>query len=416
MIKDDRMNQNNTVRAMTRVARLLTMSVLAAGMPSGCSHQTHAQHKEEAEKRWSSVRADVQVQLGTQQYRAGKIDEALATIQQALAYNPDCAAAYVIQARCQLESGLIKSASRSAESAARTLKDDPELASIRGLIAERSGDLPAALGYYRDARRLDDQTVDHLLAEAECLVAMGRSEEASTLLDSERRAYGEHSSIYALMGEIALAGGDEVAALNAFRSAMAGGIDDPVIIEQYVVLSSQGGECSEALAAAETLDKSGGDEATSASLLRAVAQCHLKLNHLEVARRTVRMLTKRDPDDLEAWRLMARIAVQCEDAGVMHQAAANIERLSPGDPDAMMIKAYSLISQGQLDRASALLRQSIKKNGGDVLAHCLLASVLERLDQPRDAISHYQQALALEPGSTWPREALARLVNTQGES
>jgi len=108
--------------------------------------------------------------------------------------------------------------------------------------------------------------------------------------------------------------------------------------------------------------------------------------------------------------------VQGDDASIMHQSAANIDRLSPGDADATMIRAYSLISQGQLDRASTLLRQSIRKNGGDMMAHCLLASVLERLDQPREAINHYQEALALEPGSRWPREALARLVKTQGAS
>lgn len=416
MIKDDRLHKKESSRRVHRMARAMTLCSLIVSLQAGCSHQTHAKHKQQAQERWSSVRADVQVQLARQQYRAGKIDEALATIQQALAYDPKCAEAYMIQARCQLESGLIRAASRSAESAARTLRNNAELAALRGLIAERSGDPPSALGYYRDARRLGDQNVDYLLAEAECLVAMGRPDEASTLLEDERRAYGEHSSIHALMGEIALARGDEVAALNAFRSAMAGGVDDPVIIEQYVVLSSRGGECTEALAAAETLDNSKVEVAASDSLLRAVAQCHLKLNHLESARQSVRTLIKRDPDDLDAWRLMARIAVQGDDASIMHQSAANIDRLSPGDADATMIRAYSLISQGRLDRASTLLRQFIHKNGGDMMAHCLLASVLERLDQPREAINHYQEALALEPGSPWPREALARLVKTQGAS
>ena len=395
-----------------RIAHAGLTAVLLAGV--GCAQSPHEKLKQDAQSHWSEVRADVKVQMARQQYDSGQIDDATATLQEALSYDPEFARAYALLARCQLESGLVKAARRSADHAARTLKNDPELEAARGLIDERMGDLAGALRHYRTARRLDDETVEYLLSEAECLVGLDRQDEAVQLLDEQLSAYDNSPSINALLGEIALARGEDEKALEAFRLAMSGGATDPLVIEQYIVLAARQGACHDALQSFGVLDDPDAGTGQSMSLLRAVAECQVKLNRTESARKTLRDMVRRDPNDVETWRLMARVAVQMDDPTMMHHAAANINRLSPDDSDASIIQAYGLISQGRLAAARDVLKRFVTRNQRDVLGHCLLASVSERLGQRDAAIEQYQRALLLDPQSVWPREALDRLAAAGG--
>lgn len=401
----------NTIRnpldSLPRVVFVTGMCMSAVMV--GCSHAPHKTHQQRAQEHWSEVRAQVKLQLAQQQYNSGLIDEATATIHESLTYDPNFAPAYVLLARCQLESGLVKAAKRSADHAAQTIKNDSGLMAIRGLVAERSGDLTSALGYYQKARQLDDEVVEYLLSEAECLVAMGERSQAVALLESQRQSYDQDASIHALIGEIALAGGDEQNALRSFRMALSGDVKNRVIAEQYILLAANQGECYDALQAADEHFRATDSEEAPRSLLCAMASCQLQLNRTESARKTIRDLLKRDPDDLESWRLMARIAVETDNASDMQHASVNIARLAPNDADAPIIRAYSLISQGDLSGAQAVLRRMVLRNNNDALGHCLLADVSEQLGRRDTAIVHYRRALEIDPQSDWPREALRRL-------
>jgi tetratricopeptide (TPR) repeat protein len=64
----------------------------------------------------------------------------------------------------------------------------------------------------------------------------------------------------------------------------------------------------------------------------------------------------------------------------------------------------------QLDQAISAYRKAIELGHAD--SHYNLASLLEQIDRPDEARSHWQAYVAYDPGSQWGKLAAERLSET----
>ncbi len=384
------------------------VAALAAGLllssAAGCA-TTHADRKIKAEQHWGQVRGRIKVQMASQQLERGLVDEAVEYLSEALKWDPDNAEANRLLALCRLEQGRMSAAQRASERAAALAPDDAGIASVRGMVAERRGRYEEALGYYRQARGLDDADVQYLVSEVECLVALDRSEEARRLLEAHLVDYDNDPSLHALLGEIALREGRNDSAAYAFRSVLTAGRYDPVIAEEYALLATRLGQYRDALTVLEPLIRER-DGDVPGSVRRAAAQSMFALHQYDDARRMLTALLGADPNDGQAWHLLAKLAIATGDSATLCRCATNLRRLAPTDPQTLLIAGYAAIEIGRLAEAEATLREALALDENDVLAHCLLGLTAERARDLATARRHYRQALRIDPSCRWAEEAL----------
>lgn len=387
----------------------IATAVLCAGpMSCGCSWMSHKERSQQAEQHWDSVRSDMKVQLAAQQFEGGHLDAAVTALRQALALNPDNAAAHLMLARCYLEQGKVGPAERAAQSAARLNPNNASLANLLGLIAERSGQHEQALGFYHRARQLDDAVLDYLIAEAECLAVLGRADESLALLEEALVRYDNDPSIHALMGEIALCRGEKSKAFGHFQSALAGGTANPIIVEQYAMLAADMGRFSDAVNALDRLSPKRKAE-LSPSARRTLARCYLQLAKTEQANALLNELIRTDPNDLAAWRLLAESALARTDVGAMRWTSTQIHRIAPYDSQALLIQAYLGLHEHNLPAAARALEMLLDRSTDDLLAHCLMGEVALRSLDTKTAIRHFSRALEIDPHCELARSAMSRL-------
>jgi cytochrome c-type biogenesis protein CcmH/NrfG len=135
----------------------------------------------------------------------------------------------------------------------------------------------------------------------------------------------------------------------------------------------------------------------------------LALHRLEPAKQLLNAIVKRNANDVHAWFLLARAGIATNDPYTTGQAAKNVQRLAPGDPQVVLIEAYARVQSGELAEAEAVLRQALERDDHNALVHCMLGLVAERAEEPAAARTHYRAALRVDPACRWAQEALRRI-------
>ncbi len=388
--------------------------LIAAGVlviASGCATQTHQQRRDQAESHWNQVRAKIKWQLATQQFESGEPDDAITTVREALGLDPMAAESYLLLSRALLEKNRLGEAGRTL-SAAREMKlDSAELTYTRGVVAERSGDLPSALRFYRQAGRQDPSQMDSVVAEAECLVASGRPEEARELVRDSIDRFDRDGTLDALEAEISLVLRDELAAAAAFRRAVSMVPDDPLVAQEFGLLLVRMGRFAEAVGVLQPLEDAARQKSTElpGAVVRGLARSYLELGHIEAQGDLLSGWLKEHPNDVAAWLLQARAAMTRKDDALAHRCAAAVRRLAPDSPQASLLCGYLRWRQGDRAEALNLLERSLAMEPDDVLLHCLIGQVLAESNHHERARQHWRRALQIDPQAAWARNALAQL-------
>jgi tetratricopeptide (TPR) repeat protein len=97
-----------------------------------------------------------------------------------------------------------------------------------------------------------------------------------------------------------------------------------------------------------------------------------------------------------------------------HHAQAAIvleraDRLEPGKASILEALGRAYYNSGQAEEARATFERLLAIDPSAHYAHFALAQSLKRLGRPAEAGTHLRLAVALHPGSTLYRQALARL-------
>jgi Tfp pilus assembly protein PilF len=385
----------------------LGLLVLAAG----CNTMSHSTAKVQAHERWNQVRGQIKLQLAEQQYESGMVEDAAVTLREAINLDPTQPAAYALLTEAYLELGKTASAEQALTLADRAGLSSAALTYLTGVIHEQRGRLGDAVEAYGDARELDPRNVDYLVAQAECLVSLGKPDAAIALLNENADRIDNDGTLSALVGHIAVMLDKSDLATERFGDALAADTGSKLVAEELGRLLVRTGRCEEALALLNPLVDGKGQKSAGGTILRAIATCQLALGHPAKARTTLVEYAQSSPDDAPAQLILAKAALACDDMMTALRAVDLVRQRQPNEPELWLVRAAVNFKRGKLIAAASDLYDVLQNDPNDVDAHCLLAEVMRARDQADAARTHFEQALRLDPDSIWATQGLKALTH-----
>jgi len=395
---------------MRRLSQFLVASA-ATFILSGCHSPSHQEAKQQAEQRWSQVRAGVKFQLARQQYDNGLFDDVVHTVTESIALDSTRPEAYVLLAQSNLELSKPASAEQAIEAARRSGLDSADLHYMRGVLLEQRNDLTAAVAEYAQARMMNGDNVDYFVAQAECLVVLDRPEEALVLLDENMHRFDANATIAVLAGRVAALLGDWDGATKRLGQAAVILSDSPIVAEELGLLLVSADRCEEAVAMLRPLIEAAG-ESESAAVRRGIATCYLTLGDSTSAKAVLIDYARLHPEDGPAQLLLAKAALETNDLLTAARAADLAEQLAPGRGDTALVRAAVQWRRTAYAAAADGLYALLEKEPANVEAYCLLAEVLRAQGQDDSAKDCFERALRINPSCIWARHALFSSAET----
>lgn len=386
--------------------------LLAVGGCEGLQRRSHEQTRAEAKQRWDSVRGQVKLQLARGQFRAGHVDEADVQVQEALALDPTNRDGWVLLGRIRVEQGKCAEALRALEAAAA----DPhppaaDVEYLRGVIAQKQGRTPEALGHYQRAWRLDPKDPANLAAVAETLVALGRAPEALELVRQGLAGFDQDVSLIWLAGEIHSALGQFDQAAVMFRQACQLLPDDPIAHKDFGVALCAARQWDEAAAVLGALHESARDAAEQPDdvLVRSLARCHLHLGRPRPAKLLLEPLAERDAHSAETWLLLAHAALADGDLMTARRAAQQAVTLQARSGEVHVLLGYVCLRKRQDRLAAQAFETAVRLGANDAMTHCMMGRAYHRLGDLSRAGACYRRALQIDPACRPAQRLLAAL-------
>lgn len=397
--------------AVIRNTQLVFISLVV--LTTACSTLNHSDAKLQGRQRWNQVRGRVKCQLAEQQYESGLFDAAARTVAESIALDPKQVDAYVLLALANLELGKSASAQRVLDAARRIGLTSADLIYLQGVILEQRDNYQTAVEKYAQARALDPNNVDYLVAQAECLVALNRPAAALELLDEHADRLDDDGTVSTLTAHIAALLGNVEEASKRYQRALVTCEGSRLIAEELGRLLVRAGRYEEALAVLGPLAaKSNGDKDDGA-VRRALATSHLAIGDAASAKHVLSDYAASHPDDTLAQLLLAKAAIATNDALTALRAVDLAQQHEPHRPELWFVRAAVRWKRGNLSAAASDLYDVLQNDPDDVEAHCLLAEVLHGRGQLTAARTHFERALEIDPTCAWAVEGLKSVRNAE---
>jgi len=391
---------------------VLAAACAAAISATSCKSLTPRDNKAAAHERWSQVRGRFKYQLARQQFDGGLFQEAILNATEAISLDPKEVDAYVVLARANLELGKPATAETTIQAASQAGLVSPELAYTEGVILELRQDPETAASRFSHARELNPRKVEYLVAEVECLVALGRLDDARRILNDCRHQYDDTATVAMLAAHLANLSGDTEIAVDSYRRAWEDARESPSVNRELGLILAKSNRCSEAIphlrTVVEAWAKGIPDEG---AVRRALAACYLDAGSPDAAIDALRDYAAPHPDDALAQVLLAKAALAADDMVTALRAADQAWRSDPHRVEVRLVRATVQFRRGEHDAAAAILYDLLANQPNDIDAMCLLAEVLRARRQNEGARGYFQRALDLNPQCAWAKLGLASLAN-----
>jgi Tfp pilus assembly protein PilF len=392
---------------------ILLLALLAL-LTSACHTVQKSDPSGEAQQRWNGVRGRVKEQLAAQQYDSGLFEEAVRTLTEVIGLDPGRADAYALLAQANLELGKPGSARQALDAARRVGVQSPDLTYLEGVLLELQNRHADALAKYTEARRAVPTNTDYLVAQTECLVELGRADEAMVLLNEAAGQLNDDATVPVLTAQVASLLGDTAEASRRYRQALVEGSDSPLVAQELGLLLVRAGRYNEAVVVlSPLLAASCADPASQGAVRRALAVCYLAMGDPKSAKGALRDYARRHTDDTRAQLLLAKAALANGDTLTALRAVDLVERREPDRPELWLVRATLRFTRGDLAGAAADLYDVLADNPDDVDAHCLLAEVLRARGQLDAARVQFERALEIDPQCAWASAGLEALADAE---
>ncbi len=358
---------------------LSAVLLLIVSTNGGCAGRSRDVKRMDADYKWSALRAEMSARLAMQRLDQSRTDEAIASLLKAIRLDPKNPTYHRLLAQCRLETGNVQAAAAAIDRAVACGDDSAESSYVRGLVAEHRGRLDQALEHYRAARERRPESVDYAAAEAECLIAVGRSADARRLLDEQIDSTGADPRLLLVRSVAGETQGDWKQATADLADAKAAvGTESRLWDERYALLLVRTGRYAEALKLLEAEMELGSASFTGTpelrpETLRAAARSYLHTGRPRDARRLLTAHLEKMPTDARAWCLLAETGAALGDADLALQSAERGEALEPGRPHWNLVRAYVAWDAGDCARARAAIEKLLSRHPDHAIGRYLLA-------------------------------------------
>jgi putative PEP-CTERM system TPR-repeat lipoprotein len=342
----------------------------------------------------------VLVEFLLRQHRNGEARAAAKTL---LGHAPEHVGALLLSARAAMADGDAAAARPLLVQAGRLADQDLVSLAAIGRLQMLAGDAAGARFTIDKALQLQptQATVQRLSVEAALLAgdAVGAEARARRLIEQQpRSAVG-----YSLLGQAALARGQTPAAVEAFAQAQRLVPGTENLLRLY---AAQVGEVGPARALA-LLEQWLAQHPDDALVRNALAESLAAQGRWADARRHYERLLQQTGSNAVRNNL-ADVLLQLKDPGALPLAEEALRR-EPTNANVIDTAAWAQATQGQVEKALALLRDARLRDPASPSIHYHLASVLERLGHRDEALMELRAALA-DPKAVFDRPAAQALL------
>jgi tetratricopeptide (TPR) repeat protein len=241
------------------------------------------------------------------------------------------------------------------------------------------------------------------------LVKLNRLEEAEEALRQAIRLAPTFAKPYEDLGHVLLELKRPREAVEVLRNAVR---LDPTLEQGWLKLGKAltmlglGAEADQAFERSFALNPERGELALAAE--------HWREGRSEEAERICRKILRATPNNVDALRLLGRIAVSAKRHADAERLFRRALRIAPGFTGVMQDLARLLKEQSRFEEAIELLEQLVELEPGNPHAHFQLAATLAPASHTYRAIECYQRALELSPKFPGARLGLGHVLKTVG--
>jgi superkiller protein 3 len=377
---------------------------------AGCnSNQSNSlAQKEYAKKQWNGARAGVLAGLAKDQYENGTFDKARVSIDDAIKLYPENPQFHILSARIAIEEGRLEAADKSLAQARQLDPRNAEADYLSGVVCQRWQKLDQAAEFYRAATEKQPQELAYLLAQAEMLVGLNRSDEGLALLQS-KVIYFEHSPIIRdAVGQLLMQKGQYSQAVDMFRQASVLATEDMSIRERLAMAYMRTKQYNEAV---DTLQRIVKNEEYSkrGDLFLALGEAQAQLRRTREARNNFNTATQLSPNEPAAWLGLGRVALELNDIKRAEISLRRAISIDPGNSEAHLLTGYVRLKQEKLDEALAAFKKASALDTTDPVSICMIGLVLEKKGNGAEALKQYARALKIKPGDELATRLMAEV-------
>jgi len=381
--------------------------VLAASLaPGGCAgHGQYTQdHKVQAQKRMAQMKSATEWDMGHQQFLAGDLSKALASVDRSISLNGGVAKSYVLRGRILIETGGLEQALASLDRAVAIDDANTDAHYFRGIVMERLGRQDLAVSEFRRAAETDPANPQYPLAAAETLIDLKRLDEAEALLVEGAHSFEYNAGIRQTLGHIGMIRKDYPKAVEHFGDACRLAADDVGLQEDLARAQIAAGRFAEAettLGWVLTQDKEG----RRRDLAQLRARCLIELDRPVEARELLYKLTSDDRgvNDPDLWYDLGSVSVMLSDRVQTKRAAQRLIAIAPSRADGYVLMAMWQRQSGDREAALATVRRARSLPGSTAPAlEGVLCRELGRNQEAAEAFALAQSRESSQPTGVSP--------------
>jgi len=269
----------------------------------------------------------------------------------------------------------------------------------------RNGDMDAAVNSCSQALAEFPGDANLMVLGARALLALKRFDKSQAQAEKALQSYPQFAAAHDVLGDVMLVQGNAEAALESYQRALNLGAPGEITgqklarARQTMELLANGPLPRQPMPYADEIAR---------------AEQHEKAGQRKEAEIIYRDILKKDPDHVEACRLLAAIAVsheQFQDAKIFLQRAL---QLAPDYLRAMVDLANVHRQLEEYEEATAIASKLIELAGDNAEAYMVYASVVGVAGRHEDAIAAFEKALELQPGKAGALCGMAHHLKTIG--
>lgn len=384
------MNRTNTLACIT----LITL----AGLGGCAKHGGYTQdHLDASTKKLNILKGNVQMQTAQQQFLSGDLEKALKSVNNAMEISPKMSASHVLRGRILIELGSLDEAQLSFEQARKLEPANIDAHFFDGFVYEQTNRPLMALERYQQAMKLDPANPQYIVATAEMLIALNRSEEATAMLSSVSQSHAYNAGLRQLRGQIAMLKGKYAEAAQFFSEANMLASNDAHIMEDLAraqLRAGMYGDAEATLSALVTMP----DNADRRDLKMMQAKCLISLQRLGEARSALMALTStpEGKNDTAALFDLGQVSVKLGDQQRLRFCAGAIIQNAPDMPEGHLLKAMYHRTAGEFEVALTAVNKAVLCAPADPTPLALRALILQQLGRSDEARADMKHAMAMD--------------------
>lgn len=342
----------------------------------------------QAQQRWNTVRGNVKLRVAEQHFKAQRFDEAEAVLHEISQLSPDSIGVYKLAVRLYLEQGRLMKAREAIDHALVLSGRDAETEYLAGIVAQRYGELDAALTHYLSASSLASDVPEYVLAVAETYVALDEPAAGLDFLEPRIDDFDGFIPLRMLAANICQSLNLKTAAVEHCLAAIGRDDRNDTTDIEAAMIFQWADQFAESIALLRPIVDRSWPENGDLSLEQenrhgpgnrgaavTLARAYLGTRQWPAAMGVLKLLMADDKSDINAWCLYCRAALSAGDLDSAWEAIDVFNRHNPPTPETCLLQAYVAHRRGDREATRRAATEALKLDEDLESARWLLGQV-----------------------------------------